>query len=67
MSSLQAPQLGGDRQSVGNVSTTSISNISMTSERLDMSGFRAIVLLAVDDSDPSEYAFNLVVVVVVVY
>ncbi|XP_076447746.1 putative universal stress protein SH1215 [Babylonia areolata] len=59
-SSLQTPQMGGDRQSVGNASNTSVSSaVSMTpSERIDMSSFRAIVLLAVDDSDPSEYAFN---------
>ncbi|KAK7101409.1 putative universal stress protein SSP1056 [Littorina saxatilis] len=48
--SLQTPQLSADRQSIGNVSTGS--------ERTDMSSFRAIVLLAVDDTEPSEYAFN---------
>ena len=47
--SLHAPHTGTDRLSVGNLSLT---------ERTDMSGFRAIVLLAVDDTEPSEYAFN---------
>lgn len=46
-----------ERDSGGNVST---GNLSTASEmrRSEMSGFRAIVLLAVDDSEPSEYAFN---------
>lgn len=51
--SLLAPQPSGERLSMGSISLSSSSE-----GRPDMSSFRAIVLLAVDDSEPSEYAFN---------
>ena len=51
--SLLTPQPpAGDRVSMGSIS------LSSSEGRPDMSSFRAIVLLAVDDSEPSEYAFN---------
>ena len=47
--SLQTPSQMSESSSAGSLSL---------SDRADMTGFRAIVLLAVDDSEPSEYAFN---------
>jgi hypothetical protein len=58
--SLHAPAMGEEgRGSSSNLSMTgSERSGSRDRDRTDMSTFRAIALLAVDDSEPSEYAFN---------
>jgi hypothetical protein len=54
--SLHAPAMGGEGR--GSSSNLSERSGSRDRDRTDMSTFRAIALLAVDDSEPSEYAFN---------